>query len=71
MPRRLLIEVKDTSVSVIFGQIDRLYHFGRLVDADDVAQFGPLCPSQREAAKAHYDQFESLAYTLALRAFAT
>ena len=38
-----VVDVTDTHVNVVFNPNGSLYTFGRLVDPDDIAHYGPLC----------------------------
>ena len=71
----VVVVVEETFVSVTFRQTARRYHFGRLIDPEDVSRFGPLACRQQadQPGRIDYahDHLESLAYTMALRAIAT
>jgi hypothetical protein len=41
-PSDFIVEVKESSVSVIFKPSNSDYTFHRLADADDIARYGPL-----------------------------
>jgi hypothetical protein len=44
-PADFTVNVKESSVSVIFRPSNSEYNFGRLADPEDIARYGPL--SQR------------------------
>jgi len=44
-PSDFIVEVKESSVSVIFKPSNSDYTFHRLADADDIARYGPLSRS--------------------------
>jgi hypothetical protein len=41
-PSDFIVNVKESHVSVIFKPSNSDYYFGRLVDPEDIARFGPL-----------------------------
>ena len=44
-PADFIVEVKESSVSVIFKPSNTDYTFHRLADAEDIARYGPLSRS--------------------------
>jgi hypothetical protein len=44
-PVRLIVNVKESHVSVMFKPTDSCYNFGRLADPEDIARYGPLSRS--------------------------
>jgi hypothetical protein len=41
-PSDFIVNVKESSVSVIFKPSNSHYNFGRLADPEDIARYGPL-----------------------------
>jgi hypothetical protein len=68
-----LVEVHETSVTVVFEPAERSYQFGRLTDPDDIARYGPLAVSHtnatgdRDGADSE-DAIKEMAYALAIEA---
>ena len=48
-PSDFIVEVKESSVSVIFNPSNSDYTFHRLADAEDIARDGPLSRSPNES----------------------
>ncbi len=75
-PSDFTIDVTDTHVNVIFKPSGRPYTFGRLIDPEDLAQYGPLSrgpETSGEAGNAGYpkDEVVRMAHTLAVKAVTT
>ena len=72
-----VVDVTDTHVNVVFKPNGILYTFGRLVDPDDIAHYGPLChgvePNGRAGGDGEYagDAVAALAHVLAIQAVST
>ena len=69
-----LVEVDETSVSVVFEPTEWRYRFGRLADPDDIARYGPLATTRgsevAEPPNGPYspDEIKEIAYALAVEA---
>jgi hypothetical protein len=75
-PSDFTIDVTDTHVNVIFKPSGRPYTFCRLIDPEDLAQYGPLSrgpETSGEAGNAGYpeDEVVRMAHTLAVKAVTT
>jgi hypothetical protein len=73
-PSDFSIDVTDARVNVIFRPSGRLYTFGRLVDPEDIAHFGPLCRALEtngqtgDTGAYSGDEVAQMAHTLAVQA---
>ena len=77
MPSDFTLEVSDTHVNVVFKPNGNLYTFGRLVDPDDIAQYGPVShgteTNTRAGEDGEYagDAVAAMAHVLAIKAVST
>jgi hypothetical protein len=76
-PSDFVIDVTDTHVIVTFNPSGRPYTFGRLVDPEDIAQYGPLSRGPETSGEAGNnagypeDEVVRMAHTLAVKAVTT
>jgi hypothetical protein len=71
-----VVDVMDTHVNVVFTPNGNPYTFGRLVDPDDIAHYGPVSHAMkpsREGEELEYagDEVAGMAYALAIQAVST
>jgi hypothetical protein len=74
-PSDFIVNVDESSVSVIFKPSDSHYSFGRLADPEDIARYGPLSqsPNVRTGDTGDYpsDEVAQMAHSLAVKAITT
>ena len=76
-PSDFTIDVTDTHVNVIFKPSGRPYTFSRLIDPEDLAQYGPLSRGPETSGEAGNnagypeDEVVRMAHTLAVKAVTT
>jgi hypothetical protein len=77
-PSDFIINVTESSVSVIFKPSNSEYNFGRLTDPEDIARSGPLSqpPSVRHGNTGDTgdyppDEVAQMAHSLAVKAITT
>jgi hypothetical protein len=74
MPSDFVVDVTDTRVNVVFKPNGNPYTFGRLVDPDDIAHYGPVSHAMdtysRVGAEGEYAGHEvaAMAHALAIEA---
>jgi hypothetical protein len=73
-PSNFIVKVEESHVSVIFKPSNSDYYFGRLVDPEDIARFGPLSsPNVRHGDTGDTGDYPSeevaqMAHSLAVKA---
>jgi hypothetical protein len=70
-PSDFTVKVEESHVSVIFKPSNSDYYFGRLVDPEDIARFGPLSsPNLRYRDTGDYpsEEVAQMAHSLAVKA---
>ena len=70
-PSDFIVKVEESHVSVIFKPSNSDYYFGRLVDPEDIARFGPLSsPNLRYRDTGDYpsEEVAQMAHSLAVKA---
>jgi len=73
-PSDFIVKVEESHVSVIFKPSNSDYYFGRLVDPEDIARFGPLSsPNVRHGDTGDTGDYPSeevaqMAHSLAVKA---
>ena len=74
-PSDFIVNVKESSVSVIFKPSNSDYNFGRLADPKDIARYGPLSqsPNVRHGNTGDYppEEVAQMAHSLAVKAITT
>ena len=71
-----VVDVMDTHVNVVFTPNGNPYMFGRLVDPDDIAHYGPVSHAigtERSGRRGEYaeDEVAAMAHALAIQAVST
>ena len=73
-----IVNVKESSVSVIFKPSNSEYNFGRLADPEDIARYGPVSqsPNVRHANTGDTGDYPAeevaqMAHSLAVKAITT
>ena len=70
-----VVDVMDTHVNVVFTPNGNPYMFGRLVDPDDIAHYGPVSRTMGTGVgeKGEYaeDEVAAMAHALAIQAVST
>ena len=70
-----VVDVMDTHVNVVFTPNGNPYTFGRLVDPDDIAHYGPVSHAMGTGVgeKGEYaeDEVAAMAHALAIQAVST
>jgi hypothetical protein len=70
-----VVDVMDTHVNVVFTPNGNPYTFGRLVDPDDIAHYGPVSHAMesRGGDEGDYAEHEvaAMAHALAIKAVST
>lgn len=70
-----VVDVMDTHVNVVFTPNGNPYAFGRLVDPDDIAHYGPVSRTMGTGVweKEEYaeDEVAAMAHALAIKAVST
>jgi hypothetical protein len=71
-PSDFIVEVKESSVSVVFKPSNSAYTFHRLADAEDIARYGPLSRSPNvghdDTADYPSEEVAQMAHSLAVKA---
>jgi hypothetical protein len=77
-PSDFIVNVKESSVSVIFKPSNSDYNFGRLSDPEDIARYGPLSRSPNARHRNTGDtgdyppeEVAQMAHSLAVKAIST
>jgi hypothetical protein len=77
-PSDFIVNVKESSVSVIFKPNNSDYNFGRLADPEDIARYGPLSqsPNVRHGTTGDTgdyppEEVAQMAHSLAVKAITT
>jgi hypothetical protein len=75
-PSDFTVEMTETHVNVIFKPSGRHYTFGRLVDPEDIAHYGPLSRGSEttgtsEGGEYPEDEVAQMARRLAIKAITT